>query len=203
MRRCVLWLIAGLVLVVPAVQRGLVGAAEEGASDEPPLKKIRTADCVFVPTPNDVVEKMLEMADVKKTDLLYDPGCGDGRIPIIAARKYGCKAVGFEIDPDRVAEARKMVKKRKLEHLVKIEQADIFKVDLSPASVITLYLLPGMNLKLIPQLEKLKPGSRIVAHDYPIGGMKHDKKITVTSNETNVQHTLYLYTLPFKREAEQ
>lgn len=191
------------VVVLPALAGAAVAEKETKSEAEPPLKPIRTADCVFVPTPNDVVEKMLEMAGVKKTDLLYDPGCGDGRIAVTAARKYGCRAVGFEIDPERVAEARKIVKKRKLEHLVKIEQADIFKLDLSPASVIAIYLLPGMNLKLIPQLEKLKDGSRIVCHDYPIGGMKADKVVTVTSNEDNVKHTIYLYTLPFKKAAAE
>ena len=167
---------------------------------EPPPKKIQTADCVYVPTPNDVVEKMLEMAGVKKTDLLYDLGSGDGRIVVTAAKKYGCKAVGYEIDPDRVTDARKNIKKRNVEKLAKVVQQDVFKLDLSPASVITIYLLPDMEVKLLPQLRKLKAGSRIVVHDYPIAGVKPDKEVSMTSKEDNVQHHVYLYTLPLKEE---
>ena len=150
--RCLLRLpavVAFLLLTLPVLR-----AAEE---PEKP-KQIRVADCVYVPTPNDVTAKMLEMADVKQSDLLFDLGCGDGRIVVTAAKKFGCKAVGYEIDPQRVIEARDNVKKRKVEHLAKIEQKDIFTLDLSQASVIALYLLPGMNVKLVPQLEKLKPG---------------------------------------------
>lgn len=183
----------GLVLV-----SGLCIRAQE-EKEEPP-KKIRTADCVYVPTPNDVVEKMLEMAKVTQGDLVYDLGCGDGRIVVTAAHTYGCKAVGYEIDPDRVADARKNVRKRKVEHLVKIIQADIFKLDLSKASVITMYLLPDMEVKLLPQLKKLKPGSRIVVHDYPIRGIRADRSLSMTSKEDNVEHQLYLYTLPLKEE---
>jgi protein-L-isoaspartate O-methyltransferase len=168
---------------------------------EPPPKKIRTADCVYVPTPNDVVEKMLEMAGVKKTDLLYDLGSGDGRIVVAAARKYGCKAVGYEIDPERVADARKNIKKRNVEKLAKVVQEDVFKLDLSPASVITIYLLPEMEVKLLPQLKKLKDGSRIVVHDYPIRGIKAQKEATMTSKEDNVEHHVYLYTLPLKEDS--
>jgi SAM-dependent methyltransferase len=169
---------------------------------EPPPKKIQTADCVYVPTPNDVVEKMLEMAGVKKTDLLYDLGSGDGRIVVTAAKKYGCKAVGYEIDPDRVTDARKNIKKRNVEKLAKVVQEDVFKLDLSPASVITIYLLPDMEVKLLPQLKKLKDGSRIVVHDYPIRGIKAEKDATLTSKEDNVQHHVYFYTLPLKEDKD-
>jgi len=176
----------------------LAGEADKPGQEKP--KQIRTADCVYVPTPNDVVEKMLEMVGVKKSDLLYDLGCGDGRIVVMAAKKYGCKAVGYEIVPELVEKGRKIIEKRKVEHLAKIKQEDIFKLDLSEPSVVTLYLLPNMNIKLIPQLEKLKPGARIVAHDYPIGGIKADKSVTMTSNEDNVKHTIYLYSVPLKKE---
>jgi len=178
-----------------------VGAAEpaEKPKEAAPLKKIRAADCVYVPTPNDVVEKMLDMVKPKKGELLYDLGCGDGRIVVMAARKYGCKAVGFEIVPELVEKGRKTIEKRKLQDLASIEQADIFKLDYGKANVVTLYLLPGMILKLVPQLEKLKPGSRIVAHDYSIGGFKADKTVTMTSKEDGVKHTILLYTLPLKK----
>jgi SAM-dependent methyltransferase len=183
--------VALLFLLAPAVR----------AADEPEKpKQIRTADCVYVPTPNDVTAKMLEMAGVKQSDLLYDLGCGDGRIVVTAAKKFGCKAVGYEIDPQRVAEALENVKKRKVEKLAKIEQKDIFTLDLSEASVIALYLLPAMNVKLLPQLEKLKAGARIVAHDYPVGGLVPEKTVSMKSNEDNVTHTIYFYTVPLKKE---
>jgi len=188
----------GVLAVLALSGPALAAEADKSAQEKP--KHIRTADCVYVPTPNDVVEKMLEMVRVKKSDLLYDLGCGDGRIVVMAAKKHGCKAVGYEIVPELVEKGRKIIEKRKVEHLAKIKQEDIFKLDLSEPSVVTLYLLPNMNIKLIPQLMKLKPGARIVAHDYPIGGIKADKSVTMTSNEDNVKHTIYLYTAPLKKE---
>jgi SAM-dependent methyltransferase len=186
--------VAFLLLTVPVLR-----AAEEPEKPKP----IRVADCVYVPTPNDVTAKMLEMAGVKQSDLLYDLGCGDGRIVVTAAKKFGCKAVGYEIDPQRVIEARDNVKKRKVEALAKIEQKDIFTLDLSEASVIALYLLPAMNVKLLPQLEKLKPGARIVAHDYPVGGLVPEKTVSMKSNEDNVTHSIYFYTVPLKKEKKE
>lgn len=169
---------------------------------EDPAKKPpkMTADVVYVPTPHDVVDKMLEIAGVKKEDVLYDLGSGDGRIVIHAAKKYGCKAIGYEIDDDRVAESLENIKKAKIGHLVEIKQQDIYTVDLSPASVITSYLLPEMNKKLIPQFQKMKPGSRIVCHDYAIPGAVPEKDHTITSNEDGVKHYIYLYTVPLKLE---
>jgi cyclopropane fatty-acyl-phospholipid synthase-like methyltransferase len=171
------------------------------AKEEP--KPSRTPDCVYVGTPNDVVAKMLDMAKIKKTDLVYDPGCGDGRMVITAAKTFGCRGVGYEIDPKLVAEARALAKKRKVDNLVKIEEQDIFKVDYSDGNVISMYLLPDMIVKLLPQLEKMKPGSRIVAHDYYIRDVKADETVTMKSNEDNVEHTLYLYTLPLKKEKKK
>jgi ribosomal protein L11 methylase PrmA len=154
---------------------------------------------VFVPTPNDVVARMLKMAGVKKTDVLYDLGCGDGRIVVTAAKRIGCKAVGYDIDPERVKESRDNAARNKVEQLVTIEQQDIFKVDLSRANVIALYLLPEMNAKLVPQFEKMKPGSRIVAHNYGIEGLEADETVTMKSREDNVEHTIYLWTTPLKK----
>ena len=158
----------------------------------------REPDVVFVPTPNDVVEKMLQLADVKKGDILYDLGCGDGRIVVAAAKKVGCKAVGYDVDPQRIKESRENVKKSQVEELVKIEQQDIFTLDLSPANVVTLYLLPKLNVKLIPQLKKLKPGSRIVSHDFNMKGIKPDKVVKFKSEEDDSNHTIYLWTTPLK-----
>lgn len=170
---------------------------EEDTAEKP----TRTPDVIFVPTPQEVVDKMLEMAKVTKNDLVYDLGCGDGRIVVTAALKYGCKAIGYDIDPQRIKESLENVKKNNVGHLVTIEQKDIFALDLSDANVITLYLLPSLNVKLIPQLEKLKPGSRIVSHDFDMRGVTPDEVVTVTS-EDGSQHTVYLWTTPLKKETE-
>jgi ribosomal protein L11 methylase PrmA len=130
--------------------------------------------------------------------VLYDPGCGDGRIVVAAAKKYGCRAVGFDLDPVRIRESLENVKRNGVEHLVRIERKDIFTVDFSEASVVTLYLLPGMNKRLVPQLKKLKPGARIVAHDYAIAGYPAEKELTVTSKQDTVEHYIYFWTAPLK-----
>ena len=184
--------LVGALLATPAL------SAQADATKETEPK--RKPDVHYVPTPHAVVEKMLEMADVKKTDVLYDLGCGDGRIPVTAAKKFGCKAFGFDIDPQRVKESRENIKKNDVGHLVTVEEQDIFTLDLSRASVVTLYLLPALNVKLIPQLEKLKPGSRIVSHDFDMRGIKPDKKIDFTTKDDNRSHTLYLWTTPLKKE---
>jgi len=174
--------------------------AAKDAPEEKPTPPKRTADVVYVATPHDVVAKMLEMAKVNKKDVVYDLGCGDGRIVVTAAKKFGCKGVGYDLDDDRVAESKANIKKAKVESLVEIKQEDVFTVDLTKASVITLYLLPEMNVKLIPQLEKLKPGSRIVAHDFDIRGVKPDQTIKMISREDGVEHKVFLWTLPLKKE---
>ena len=158
----------------------------------------RAPDVVYVGSPHDVVAKMLEVAQVKKDDLLYDPGCGDGRICVAAAAKYGCKAIGFDLNPVRIRESLENVKRHGVENLVRIERKDILTVDFSEATVVTLYLLPWMNKKLVPQLQKMKPGTRIVAHDYAIEGYPPDKSITMTSKQDAVEHYIYLWTLPLK-----
>jgi ribosomal protein L11 methylase PrmA len=162
------------------------------------LGQTRTPDVVYVGTPYDVVSRMIKLAGVKKEDMVYDLGCGDGRMVILAAQKHGCRGMGFDIDPERVSTALANVKKNGVGNLVKIVERDIFTVDLSEADVLLLYLLPELNKKLLPQFEKLKPGSRLVTHDYDIEGIEPDKSIQVTSNEDNASHTLFLYTTPLK-----
>jgi precorrin-6B methylase 2 len=156
-------------------------------------------DVIFVPTPEEVVDKMLELAQVSKDDLVYDLGCGDGRIVCTAAKKFGCKAVGFDVDPQRIKESNERVQKEGVGNLVTIEQRDIFTLDLSNVNVVTLYLLPSLNVRLIPQLEKLKPGSRIVSHDFDMAGVTPDQVVTVTSSNGS-EHTVYLWTTPLKKE---
>jgi hypothetical protein len=156
-------------------------------------------DVLYVPTPQEVVDKMLEIAKVTKDDLLYDLGCGDGRFVVTAAKRYGCRAVGYDISPRRVKESLENVKKNKVEHLVRIEQKDIFTLDLSEADVITLFLLPSLNEKLIPQLDKLKPGSRIVSYRFGMRGVMPDKTVNFTSPEDKSQHIFYLWTTPLNK----
>jgi tRNA G37 N-methylase Trm5 len=164
-------------------------------------KPSRKPDVVYVPTPQKVVDRMLELAEVKKDDLIYDLGCGDGRIVVTAAKTFGCKAVGYDISPKRVKESLGNVKKNNVADLVRIEQQDIFTLDLSKADVVTLYLLPSLNVKLIPQLEKLKPGTRIVSHDFDMKGVKPDKVVTIPDEKDDYgDHTIYLWTTPLKKE---
>lgn len=176
------------------------------AADTPAPK--RQPDVVFVPTPQEVVDRMLELAEVKKGDIVYDLGCGDGRIVVTAAKKFGVKAYGFDINPERVKESLANVKTNKVEHLVTIKEADIFELDLSEATVVTLYLLPDLNVKLMPQLRKLKPGSRIVSHDFDMRGAKPLKVEKVTVKRKNGdnsyvhegEHTVYLWKVPWEEE---
>jgi len=163
-------------------------------------KASRKPDVIYVPTPQEVVDKMLELAEVKKDDIVYDLGCGDGRIVVTAAKKYGCKCVGYDINPKRIKESLENVEKNNIGDLVRIEQEDIFTLDLSKANVITLYLLPSLNVKLIPQLEKLKPGSRIVSHDFDMRGVTPDKVVKINSDNGYNDHTIYLWTTPLKKE---
>jgi len=169
-------------------------AAADSADDRPK----RTPDSVYVPSPDDVVAKMLEVVGVTKDDLVYDPGCGDGRIVVTAAKKYGCRGVGIELSPKLVREARANAVRNGVADRVQILEEDIYAVDMSKATVVTLYLLPGMNVKLIPQLQKLKPGARIVAHDYGFQERVEDaeKTFTITSKQDAVEHHIYLWTAP-------
>jgi len=191
-----------LVLLAPAAW-GLVGlgrlAAAEAEADKPArAKKFRAPDSVYVGTPHDVVMKMMELAELKSSDLVYDLGCGDGRIVAMAAKFYGCKGLGVEIDPKMVKLSRATVKKHGVESLVKIERDDVFLVDLQPADCLLLYLLPSMNVKLIPQIEQMRPGTRIVAHDYGFEGYEADQELTIDSQEDNAPHVIYVYRLPLK-----
>jgi tRNA A58 N-methylase Trm61 len=130
---------------------------------------LRTPDVVYVPTPQDVVDAMLQLASVTERDVVYDLGSGDGRIPITAAQKYGATGVGIDINPERIKEANENLAKAGVGNKVKFLNQDLFETDLKPATVITLYLLPALNIKLMPTLKQLKPGTRIVSHSFDMG----------------------------------
>jgi cyclopropane fatty-acyl-phospholipid synthase-like methyltransferase len=163
-----------------------------GAADYP-------EEIPFVPTPVEVVDKMLELAELKSGDLVYDIGSGDGRIVIRAARKYGVRAVGIEMDRLLLEKARKDAQAAGVSHLVQFRAEDALKADLSPATVVTLYMLPWFNEKMKPNLKKyLKPGARIVAHDFGIEGWQPDKTVRLPGYELKPggykhQHVLYLW----------
>lgn len=137
-------------------------------------------DVPYVPTPSDVVEAMLTLADIHKGDIMYDLGCGDGRIVIAATKQYGARATGIDIDPQRIKEARENAEKEGVADRAKFRQEDLFTTDFHDADVVTLYLLPSVNLKLRPKLEKLKPGTRIVSHSFDMGDWKPDKTVDVS-----------------------
>jgi tRNA A58 N-methylase Trm61 len=155
---------------------------------------LRGPDVIFVPTPNDVVSAMLRLAGVSKKDTVYDLGCGDGRIVITAAQKYGARGVGIDIDPDRVKEATENTRKAAVSDRVKIVRGDLFEADISPATVVTLYLLTDLNLKLRPKLMKeLKPGTRVVSHAFSMGDWKPEKTEDVGGT------TVYLWRIPARQ----
>src|SRR5262249_18999561 len=145
-------------------------------------------------------EKMLDLAAVKKTDVVYDLGSGDGRVLIAAAKRVGCRAVGVELDADLVKASRAAAKKAGVEELVRFEHGDLFEADFSGATVVALTMRPEMNRKLLPKLEELKQGSRVVCHCFAIPGVKPDKVVRVTSVEDDVERPVYLYTVPLTRE---
>ena len=133
-------------------------------------RPIRAPDVFYVPTPPAVVDAMLRMANVSSSDVVYDLGCGDGRIPIAAAQKYGARGIGIDIDPARIAEAKENAKAAGVTDKVTFLEQDLFTSDFTNATVVTLYLLPSLNVKLMPKLKaELKPGTRIVSHAFDMG----------------------------------
>lgn len=179
-------LLASLLLSLPAAVLAQAAAATATAERRP--------DVIYVPTPETVVDAMLKMAKVRKGDVLYDLGSGDGRIPIRAARQYGIKATGIDIDPVRIAEANANAKAAGVTNLVTFKQADLFTSDFSDASVITLYLLDSLNEKLRPKLlAELKPGTRIVSHDFRMGDWKPEAEQLVDGK------MIYFWTIPARK----
>ncbi len=151
----------------------------------------RYPDVPYVPSSPQIVEGMLKLANVTAADTVYDLGCGDGRIAIMAAQKFGAKAVGVDIDPERIKEATENAQKAGVLGKVKFIEGDLFTVPIKDATVVTLYLLRSVNMKLRPRLLKeLRPGTRIVSHTFDMGEWKPDKEIEVNGSR------IYLWTVP-------
>jgi trans-aconitate methyltransferase len=157
-----------------------------------PKATLRTPDVIFVPTPPEVVEAMLKMANVQKSDIVYDLGSGDGRIPIAAVQKYGVsKAIGIDIDPQRIKEANENAQKANVTKQVQFLNQDLFTTNISEATVVTLYLLDSLNEKLRPKLlAELRPGTRIVSHAFRMGDWQPEKTETINGR------TIYFWTIP-------
>lgn len=165
-------------------------------------KARRTPDVPFVPSTERAVEAMLELAQVTRNDVVYDLGCGDGRIVITAAKKFGARGVGIDINPERIAEARANAKREGVEHLVKFIEQDLFEADIREASVVTLFLLSSVNLKLRPKLlAELRPGTRVVSNTFDMGDWKPDKEFSLDDNgeDSYLSHKFYLWIIPQKQ----
>ena len=161
-------------------------AAPQGGQPAPNLAP-------YMATPQEVVDRMLQMAEVTKGDVVYDLGSGDGRLVITAAKRYGARGVGIDIDPALITQSRANARKEGVESLVEFRQQDALTVDVSPASVVTLYLLSGANLKLRPTLQKqLKPGSRVVSHQFGMGDWVPTRTETIT-DQRGTSRLLYLW----------
>jgi cyclopropane fatty-acyl-phospholipid synthase-like methyltransferase len=180
--------LSSLVMFVGLLAFGIIDATADFQEEIP-----------FVPTPIEVVDKMLEMARVQKNDVVYDLGSGDGRVVIRAAKKYGARGVGIEMDQTLLDKARKSAEAEGVSHLVEFRAEDALKTDLSPATVVTLYMLPWFNEAMKPNFSKyLKPGSRIVAHDFGIGGWPPDKTEKLPEPEKKADgyvhyHSIFLW----------
>lgn len=155
-------------------------------------------DVPYVPTHEMVVDEMLAMAEVKGSDVLYDLGSGDGRIPITAAKRFGIRGVGIDLNPQRVKEANENAQKAGVTDKVTFKQGDIFKEDFSEATVVTLYLLPDVNMKLRPQILDMKPGTRVVSHNYDMGSWKPEKTKTIETPDGST-HYVYFWRVPEKK----
>jgi len=175
------------------------GAAACGQQTQAPK---RAPDVPYVPTTDQAVAAMLKLAAVKKNDIVYDLGCGDGRIVIAAARDFGAHAVGIDINPVRIKEARTNAANAKVEPLVRFEENDLFEADFHEATVVTLFLLPAINLKLRPRLiEQLRPGTRVVSNTFDMGDWKADQEAHVDDNdeETGLSQRLFLWVVPARK----
>jgi SAM-dependent methyltransferase len=189
-----LFLLVAMLLLAGSGPSPMAHAAAQSGQGLAGATLIRQAP--YVPTPQDIVEKMLDLAKVTSDDVVYDLGSGDGRIVITAAQKYGAHAVGVEINPDLYRQSSDRIKELRLDDRAHIMCEDMFDVSVHRATVVTLYLLTSFNEKLRPKLEReLRPGARIVCHDFHIPGWDAEKIVDVTS-KNGIPHKLYLYVRP-------
>ena len=161
-----------------------------------------TRNAPFIVTPDKVVDTMIGLAEISSDELVYDLGCGDGRLVITAAMRSGCRGVGFDIDPARVKEATENAKLHNVETLVEIKEQNVFDVDLSKADVVLMYLLPQMLRDLVPQFEQCPPGTRLLSHDFKIEGIQEDKTVEVHVSDTE-RHFVHLYITPLHKLPEK
>lgn len=187
---------AAAVLLLAGLLFPALGSALGGSPAQPQATRRPDAPDLapYVPTPPEVVDRMLALARVTKKDVVIDLGCGDGRIPIAAAKQYGARGIGVDIDPQRIAEANANARREGVAHLVTFRLENALTTDVSSATVVTTYLLSASNLKLRPMLTRaLKPGTRIVAHNYGFGDWTPEKTETFTDN-AKTRRTIYLWT---------
>lgn len=167
------------------------------AGNTSPTPDAPALDVPYVPTHQSIVDEMLAMAEVRGTDVLYDLGSGDGRIPITAARRFGTRGVGIDLNPQRVAEANKNAQTAKVTDKVTFIEGDLFQQDFSEATVLMLYLLPEVNMKLRPKILAMKPGTRVVSHNYDMGDWKPEKTKTMEV-PNGTKHYVYFWRVPAK-----
>ncbi|OFW13004.1 MAG: RNA methyltransferase [Acidobacteria bacterium RIFCSPLOWO2_12_FULL_67_14] len=180
-------------LRISILSLAIMAALAAPASAQTAPAPLRSPDVIFVPTPQEVVDAMLKLAKVGANDVVYDLGSGDGRVPITAAKTYGARGVGIDIDPQRIKEATENLKAAGVGDKVRFLNQDLFTTNISEASVVTLYLLPSLNLKVLPKLNaELKPGTRVVSHAFDMGDIKPQQTQNVNGR------TIYLWTVPIK-----
>ena len=186
-------------LALSVLVLAVVVAVASAAVVAQPLKPLeKSPEVPYVPTNEKVVDEMLKVAKVGKNDVLFDLGSGDGRIPITAAKRWGTRGFGVDIDPERIKEARENATKAGVADKVKFMQQDLFDTDIKTATVVTLYLLPEVNMRLRPKLlADLKPGTRVVSHNYDMGDWKPLQTITVKLPDG--EHTVYYWVVPARK----
>jgi SAM-dependent methyltransferase len=169
----------------------MLAVANCASAQQQPAK---APDVPFVPTDEKIVDEMLKVANVRKGDVLYDLGSGDGRIVITAATRYGTRGTGIELVPELVREAQENARKAGVSSLAKFVQGDIFEADFSEATVVTMYLLPAVNMQLRPKLLALRPGTRIVSHNYDLGDWKPERTIRIVLDDG--EHFVHFWVVP-------
>jgi len=183
--------LVGSVLLVPIAFISIAVAQSK--------QPARAPDVPYLPTTEPAVQAMLKLAGVKSSDVVYDLGCGDGRIVVAAAKDFGARAVGIDINPERIAEARANAKKAGVEDRVRFEEADLFTADIHDATVVTLFLLSSVNQRLRPKLQaELQPGTRVVSNTFDMGDWKPDREFTVEGVDEGAYFSrkLFLWTIP-------